>query len=56
MSWNKLVEQESYSSPMVTCCGHSSTNIFQLLTLKMCTHIVQAEPYLSDINETNCLD
>ena len=41
---------------MVTCCGHSSTNIFQLLTLKMCTHIVQAEPYLSDINETNCLD
>lgn len=24
MSWNKLVEQESYSSPMVTCCGHSS--------------------------------
>lgn len=56
MSWNKLVEQESYSSPMVTCGGHSSTNIFQLLTLKMCTHIVQAEPYLSDINETNCLD
>lgn len=41
---------------MVTCGGHSSTNIFQLLTLKMCTHIVQAEPYLSDINETNCLD
>ena len=41
---------------MFTCGGHSSTNIFQLLTLKMCTHIVQAEPYLSDINETNCLD
>ena len=21
MSWNKLVEQESFSRPMVTCCG-----------------------------------